>query len=173
MQTKKALSMALVSSWLLWGLTGFGWAQSCQLNGSATTPVQRFANHANGTITDQTTGLMWKTCVEGQQGQGCYGKAQLFSWLLAQQYAVALNHTKFAGYSDWRLPTTSELRSLIERQCIEPAINLQVFPHTPAAGLWTGTEAGSNAWSIDFSKGQAFQSLKLGGKYLRLVRSLR
>ncbi len=173
MQTKKALSIALMGSCLLLGLNPLGHAQNCQDNASPTTPTQRFADQGNGTITDQATGLMWKICVEGQQGQSCYGKALLFSWVLAQQRAASVSHTKFAGYSDWRLPTLQELRTLVERQCVEPAINLQVFPHTPAAGLWSGTEAASNAWSVDFAKGQNFQSLKQGGKYLRLVRNLR
>lgn len=171
--TTKTASSALVGVLLLLGLHSETKAQSCQINVPPTTPVQRFADHNNGTITDLATGLMWKKCLEGQQGVGCYGKPELYSWELAQQHASMVRSGRFSGYSDWRLPTVNELKTLVEQQCTEPAINLQVFPRMLPAGLWTATASTPNAWSVDFSKGRVFQSLQQGGKYVRLVRNLR
>ncbi len=53
-----------------------------------------------GVWTDPTTGLMWQNCPALTQG----------NWQSAIAYCEALEH---AGYTDWRLPSLSELRSLI------------------------------------------------------------
>ncbi len=149
------------------------YAQVCHADASPTTPLRRFVDMGNGTVGDQNTGLMWKKCLEGQMGAKCFGTATAYPWELAQQRAQALNNQRFAGYTDWRLPTRQELLSIVEQQCENPSANLQIFPHTPAAGLWSGDEAGMNAWSLDFTRGKEYKSLKGGGKYVRLVRRLR
>ena len=148
-------------------------AQQCNPNGHPSTPSQRFADHGDGTITDQESGLMWKKCLEGQQGSQCFGKPQLYSWNLANQQATTNQQEHFAGFSEWRLPTLAELKSIVETQCTHPAVNLNIFPATPSAGLWSSeNDDTNNAWSLDFSKGNAFSVVKAGGKYVRLVRSI-
>ena len=145
-------------------------AQQCSPNGSSSTPTQRFTDHGDGTISDQESGLMWKKCLEGQEGSQCLGKPALSSWSLATQQA-STNH--FAGYTGWRLPTLAELKSIVEKQCSYPAANLNIFPGTPSAGLWSSdNDDTNNAWSLDFSKGSAFSVMKAGGKYIRLVRDI-
>ena len=56
-----------------------------------------------GTWIAPATGLMWQEQGESNNGHG-------FSWQQAKDYCTNLN---LGGYSDWRLPTISELRSLI------------------------------------------------------------
>jgi hypothetical protein len=146
------------------------WGQDCQNNAQPSTPLQRFEIHTNGTVTDTQTGLMWKQCLEGQEGKGCYGKAEFFSWDLANEQALLANKIDYAGQNGWRLPTIQELSSLIEKNCANPAINLQVFPHMPSQGIWSNKQDEPHAWSVDFSHGHAMQSFKVGGKYVRLVR---
>lgn len=99
----------------------------------ATTPTNRFIVHANGTVTDKTTGLMWKKCSEGQSGDDCgTGSPSRYNWGQALQQAQEINDSGgFAGYRDWRLPNIKELYSIVENQCLYPAINLDVFPNTP------------------------------------------
>jgi hypothetical protein len=148
-------------------------AQVCHADASPTLALRRFVDTGNGTVADQNTGLMWKKCLEGQMGAKCFGTATALPWELAQQQAYTNNGQRFAGFNDWRLPSRQELLSIVEHQCENPAANLQIFPHTPAAGLWSGDEAGMNAWSLDFTRGKEYKSLKGGGKYIRLVRRLR
>ena len=170
--TIKLLTITLMGfSVLVSYSTGAMAQQLCQSNGTPSTPSQRFNDHGDGTVTDHTTGLMWKKCLEGQQGSSCFGKLQLYSWTLANQQANTNQHDRFAGFSEWRLPTLTELESIIETQCTNPAANLHIFPGTPAAGLWSGDDADPNAWSVDFSKGVAYPVLKAGGKFVRLVRN--
>jgi len=62
-------------------------------------------DNGDGTVTDRATGLMW------QQGGSPYVKALE----RATFYVQELNKSKFAGYSDWRLPTIDELASLLQK----------------------------------------------------------
>ena len=110
--------------------------------------IGRYIDHENGTITDTKTNLMWKKCTEGQTGNNCSGQPKFYSWAEAKQKAKTEN---FAGFNDWRLPTSKELDSLIYcsngrsaqakaepwlYRCSEnnenyqvPTINTQAFPN--------------------------------------------
>jgi hypothetical protein len=63
-----------------------------------------FVDNGDGTITDQATGLMWEK----------KGSEKEKSWYSAEKYVKKLNEEKFAGYSDWRIPTIEELYSLLQ-----------------------------------------------------------
>lgn len=157
-------------------LTSTSWVmaqQNCNINMPSATPSQRFNDHGNGTLTDSRTGLMWKKCLEGQEGSSCFGRPIQMPWELAANQAQLASSDKFAGYDGWRLPSLAELESIVEKQCEEPAVNLQVFPLMPPEGLWSGNQSDSRAWSMDYAKGKAFENFKVGGKYVRLVRNLR
>ena len=148
-------------------------AQTCQPNIRASTPASRFVVDANhGTVLDKKTGLMWKRCVEGLSGSDCspdmYSR---YSWGEAMQQA---DQSDFAGYNDWRLPNHKELRSLVEIQCYDPAINAGVFPNTPSDAHWSGSPSAFNsyfAWHVYFGYGNSNGSSR-NGDYLavRLVR---
>ena len=72
--------------------------------------AKRYQVHSNGTVSDRTTGLMWKQCTEGLSGTTCQqGEAQKYEW----QSAMLLNDSHFAGYDDWQLPTIEQLRGLV------------------------------------------------------------
>jgi hypothetical protein len=62
-----------------------------------------FIDNEDGTITDQTTGLMWQKS----------GSPKKLSLKKATAYIKKLNKEKFAGYSNWRFPTIEELASLL------------------------------------------------------------
>ena len=147
-------------------------AQECNNRQALNANMGRFISHANGTVTDTQTQLMWKQCMEGQRGTRCFGQAEVLPWDRALQTAYSASQAHFAGYGDWRLPTVEELLSVVDKQCREPAINLSIFPATPASSLWSGNQSDPNAWSVDFGAGRPFQSFKAGGKYVRLVRNL-
>ena len=65
-----------------------------------------FKDNKDGTISDEATGLVW-------QQTGSWRK---MSRKNIDAYIEDLNRQKFAGRSNWRLPTVEELASLIEQQ---------------------------------------------------------
>ncbi|MBT6408987.1 MAG: DUF1566 domain-containing protein, partial [Nitrospina sp.] len=60
---------------------------------------KRFANYAVGTTLDRKTGLLWMTQDYWQR------ETKWVNWYTANEYAQRMNHKKFGGYDDWRLPT--------------------------------------------------------------------
>jgi hypothetical protein len=71
------------------------------VRGNTTYGTNQFVNNGNGTITDNATGLMW---MQNDNGTGVL-------WEDGLSYAE--NFT-YAGYSDWRLPDTKELQSIVD-----------------------------------------------------------
>ena len=55
-------------------------------------------------VIDHTTVLMWQK----------YSSPNYMSYEDAQKYVEQLNHQRFAGFANWRLPTIPELMSLLE-----------------------------------------------------------
>lgn len=135
------------------------------------TPVNRFSNNNDGTITDEATGLIWKRCSEGLSGELCEsGTPSIFSWTDALK---AGENSHFAGKNDWRLPNIKELASIVERQCTMPAINEIVFPATPTMSFWTSSQYDANsafAWNIYFPYGISDGNNKEYKFFVRLVR---
>lgn len=153
-------------------------AQTCNTaHVAATAPTSRFVRADDGTVTDNRTRLMWKTCSEGQGwnslSQTCTGTASLLVWPDALQRAAVANNALFAGKSDWRLPNIKELASLVEGQCTGPAINLSVFPATLAQPVWSASPVSSTAtaaWLVHFADGNDGRSAKNTLSQVRLVR---
>lgn len=143
-----------------------------------TTPANDFIEHADGTVTQKSTGLMWQRCPVGTQwdGASCQGQSRALNWHEAMQESLLSN---YAGYQDWRLPELAELTAIVEQGC-SPRVNLEVFP---AVGnlveqyFWTGTQVqlrGGRAWNVNFASGQQHLSRPhLRGLFrARLVRSV-
>ena len=65
-----------------------------------------FADNGDGTVTDRATGLMWQKS----------GSFRIKSWERGKVYVKKLNKDRFAGYSDWRVPTIEELASLLTKK---------------------------------------------------------
>ena len=133
-------------------------AQTCQseIAVPATTPASRFQDNGDATVTDQSTGLMWARCPEGLSGTDCAaGAAATFTW---EGALIRARDSGLAGYTDWRLPNINELSSLVEERCVDPAINLAVFPNTPAAYFWSASPSAYqwlDAWAVYFNYGSA------------------
>jgi hypothetical protein len=88
-----------------------------------------FTDNGDGTITDETTGLMW----EKKSDDGTiHDKDNLYSWgMLSSPYTMngtivtflaTLNGGGgFAGHTDWRIPNPNELESLRNLESVAPA----------------------------------------------------
>lgn len=137
-----------------------------------------FTVNGDGTVTDETTSLVWDQCPYGLSGATCAtGTAFTSTWDVALNASVAANAASYKGFSDWRVPNKNELESLATIDSYvagEPFIDTAAFPGTPLNGFWTSTTFApvpSRAWIVDYTNGDPYGGLKTFTKYVRLVRS--
>jgi Protein of unknown function (DUF1566) len=130
--------------------------------------------NGDGTVTDTQTQLMWMQCAEGQDGPQCEGQVLLYTWDSAMGVPAILNkHAGFAGYTDWRLPTVTELKSLVQSD-ERPSICTAAFPQAPIAMFWSSTlvhTEGREAWNVYFGSGSMGSNDRDNHYAVRLVRT--
>ncbi len=146
-------------------------AQTCRESSFANTPEARFSIDGNE-VEDHATGLICQRCSVGQTGDDCGGgHVQTYNW----QGALNVAETeRMATGNPWRLPNVKELRSIVERKCLEPAINLRIFPNTNSSVYWTASPRANSAfhaWDVRFDQGSSHGSYKVVNQYVRLVRN--
>ncbi len=82
--------------------------------------------------------------------------ADEYKWDGAVSYCDSL---KYAGYSDWRLPTPQELLTIVDNSKDYPAIDTSYFPDTPDYHFWSSStnvdvDYTDYAWCVDFGDGR-------------------
>ena len=129
-----------------------------------THPDERFIDNGDGTVTDTLTNLMWASA--DNMGD--------ITWHDAKVYC---ENPPIAGYkySDWRLPTIKELKTLYikdgtkhETDCglnvrIRPAITLS------CAWVWSSESKAISAYAFSFRKGYQYMTLQLNKKSFRAL----
>lgn len=147
---------------------------SCPANIDRSTPDSDFVDNGDATITHVPTGLTWKQCSEGLSGTNCLtGVASPLTFAGAQAAAAAANTGNFAGHNDWRVPSYTELQSLVETGCQSASINWTLFPATIAGEYWSSTSyqfAPVAAWGVRFDYGTSVINAKTATYAVRLVR---
>jgi len=109
-----------------------------------------FVDNGDGTITDRTTGLMWERS----------GSPSAMRYRSAERYVSRLNKEKFSGYQDWRIPTTEELASLLERDFNNRGLHIAPIFDSKQEMCWSSDTAHSMFpltvvnIIIDFSNGR-------------------
>ncbi|EMY78482.1 PF07603 family protein [Leptospira weilii serovar Ranarum str. ICFT] len=93
------------------------------------------------TVTDNLTGLVWKTCHEGRSGATCATGAN--SYLSLATATTACNNLNagagYASRTNWRLPTIPEIETLVD-------FNVATSPRTFTA-FFPGATASYYYWS--------------------------
>ncbi len=122
----------------------------------------RFGVNGNGTVTDRLTGLQWE---QKTNDGSIHDKDDLYAWSATGSAADGDAYTTFlstlnsggcfAGQCDWRLPTRTELLTIMlegyycsVNPCVDPAFGTVI-----GAGYWTSTTAASFppfAWVVDY-----------------------
>ena len=91
-------------------------------------------------VGDKESSLVWEVKTTDSS---IHDRDKTFSWDGAQESFLAeLNSNKFGGFSDWRLPTTDELRT-IRVKGAEPYINQTLFPNTVSTGYLSWRKCGN------------------------------
>ncbi len=175
----------------------------------------------DGTVWDELTHLTWMKCDQGWSWdgeKGCIdtpGVGNLFQYCSTASHACddettldgggqssaydscqALNTEPpggYAGYTDWRVPTKDEFKSLVYcsngaplplmdfSSCEEafpgkadaPTIDTAFFPSTALGYYWTASAFSDNdweAWYLHFGNGRAHLANKESQMHLRCVR---
>jgi hypothetical protein len=122
-------------------------------------PEPRFIDNKNGTVTDRLTGLIWL------KNTRCFG---MMDWKDAQQAAKSLKNgdcgpdpalmlSDGSSAGDWRLPSMSELCTLIDYRKRNPALpDGHMFSDFPSGYIWSATPLDNNpgmAWIVYFESG--------------------
>ena len=163
---------------LFWISTATQAEQQCKRDSIiATAPSSRYQQDTDGTVLDKETGLIWRRCLEGVTSDACdKGEPLALNWADALIHVSTVNSAGgFAGHNDWRLPNIREIQTLFELQCIDPAINLEIFPNTPSSQHWTSSPSHfihEYAWYADFKTGRYtyLAGERTDAKHIRLVR---
>ena len=111
-------------------------------------------------VYDSNTGLRW------QQS----GSKEHMPPVAAKEYINKLNRDKYAGYSDWRLPTLEEAMSLMEPTHMNG--DLYIDPKFDKSQRWIWTSdpySASSAWVVNFSNGYCLTN-GFCSNYVRAVR---
>ena len=123
-----------------------------------------YRDNGDGTVKDLNTGLMW-------QQDDAQNTTTAYSWPSAGDYCTTLS---LAGHTDWRLPSVSELVSLIYYPGGgTPTINTAYFPGCLADFYWSETTYAMQtdyAWGVYFGYANLGYGDKSYAYYVRCVR---
>ncbi len=136
----------------------------------------RFGVSSDGLIvTDTNTGLAWERDMSGAR-PGCDGNAEgvgTCTWAEAKAYCAGLS----LDGSGWRLPTLTELESIVDAAVPfpGPTIDQTAFLGTPSGGFWTsspGSGVPPSHWVsiVTFDSGDSFVTPETDYEWTRCVR---
>ncbi len=122
------------------------------------------------TVYDYRTDLLWQdveyTTAEADAFAANGNHEKVSKWTEAATYCLDLT---LRGYSDWKLPTRTELESILNANNT-PTIE-SAFQNTVSNGFWTSTQINStSAYRIDFSNATTLSTNKTESQYIRCIR---
>ena len=115
-------------------------------------------DNGDGTITDPNSGLMWK------QTDAWLDMHIFYTWPNHQEYVDKFNQEKFAGHSDWRIPSKADAMTLVEKGRKETVIDKNGTPF-PLDPLFT-EGCVSNTWISECSEEEVIRfDFKIGSDF--------
>jgi serine/threonine protein kinase len=112
-------------------------------------------------VVDKATGLIW------QRG----GPSNTMIYADAEKYIEQLNNARFAGFSDWRLPTLEEAMSLMEPRKLNAGLYIDPKFDKTQSYIWTADKKSAGvAWMAYFYNGLCLNGILTGNGFVRAVR---
>ena len=127
-------------------------------------PAPSYTDNGNGTVTDNNTGLVWMKNTADTNNDGSITLVDRLAWQEASDYCSGLGN-------GWRLPSYTELESIVDYGRYDPAIN-PVFS-CESDVYWSVTTDASNAgnaWPVNFGDGYYYMHNMTYHYYVRCVR---
>ena len=153
--------------------TLYSTADDGAIRGGKPWPNPRFSGNADQTVIDNLTGLVWTRNANMVQNRdpgfdmdGAGGDGAV-SWQHALDYVHKLNHEKYLGYSDWRLPNLNELVSLVNQgeAGVFGWLNEQGFVGAEPLPYWSSSSnvlSADTAWTVAMDDGSLKYLVKSG-----------
>lgn len=123
------------------------------LTGSGSAFGQQCVDNEDGTVTDNTVGLIWWKDSDGPM-----------NWDEAMSY---VGGRTLGGYSSFRLPSRNELQGLYHSPCLEDM-------SVESDWYWSSTtepDYTACAWGVNFGNGEVHCGRKTHDVYVRAVRT--
>jgi len=123
----------------------------------AAVPSPRYEPAGDGELRDLATGLIW------QIGQS---PTELV-------FDAAADYCATLAPSDWRVPSVTELQTLVDESRSMPAIDTAAYPETESASYWSSSlYAGfpGNGWMVSFANGSSSYWYLYDTHWVRCVR---
>jgi hypothetical protein len=156
-----------------------------------------YTDNGDGTISDNATGLMWEK--KDDSGSGLQDKDQTYTWsvsgnlmngAITTTFLAGMNGGGgFAGYTDWRIPNSRELYSIVDLEVFNPStdptfhdsigctgcsdVTVASCSCTVSSYYWSSTTVANSpgdAWDVDFHGSFVDVGVKAGGRRVRAVR---
>ncbi|MDM8539016.1 DUF1566 domain-containing protein [Desulfobacterales bacterium HSG17] len=105
-------------------------------------------------VRDNVTGLIWEVKTDDET---IYDKSETYLLENIQDLFInQLNNSIFGNNNNWRLPEVKELASIVNRDIINPSINIAYFPNTESGYYWASEQFqnfAGDGWDISFENG--------------------
>ncbi|XDD51131.1 DUF1566 domain-containing protein [Leptospira sp. WS92.C1] len=142
----------------------------------AQTPTSRFTDNEDGTVLDYRTGLLWQKCPAGLGSETAdhvstcgvrntgheNGSSTVYSWVNALKYcngSLSQKPPVLPAGKSWRLPNINELKSIVDRSQLNPAMDTSVLLIGGGEYFWSSTTTDSNraaGWAVNFFYGTSY-----------------
>ncbi|HBG05118.1 MAG: hypothetical protein A2075_24200 [Geobacteraceae bacterium GWC2_58_44] len=150
-----------------------GTGQDGEFQAGISSPVPRFKDNGDQSVTDALTGLVWTKDAKVPGPAAC-GTGLVKSWQQGLDYVKCLNDNKFLGAGSWRMPNINEMGSLLNPVVsdLPTWLNDSGFSNVQTGHYWSSSSGvrGNSAWYLDTSYSSLSTDPKWYSNYVWPVR---